>query len=156
MKSDWINYPFSIFVAAVHTTFGGILISGLACCVGQLSFWFVKPVVFGSLTRTDLSYYLFQACNAWLLCPLLGTLGLWGIPFFILQIICFYQIVREEKPILHRFFIIAYAQLALAFLTQCFSLGWNWDDAIALGLALLAIGFFHGAGFWAVGLQRQS
>jgi hypothetical protein len=155
MKSDWINFPLSVFVAAVHTTFGGIIISALACCVGQLSFWFVKPVVFGSLTGTDLSYYLFQACNAWLLCPLLGTLGLWGIPFFIIQIFCFYQIVWEEKPVFHRFFIIAYSQLILAFLTQLFSLGWSKDSPIALGFALLVLGIIHGVVFWIAGLQQE-
>lgn len=142
--------------AAVHTTLGGILLSLLACCVGQLSFWFLQPEMFDSFNGTELSYYFGEAWTSWLLCPLLGILGLWGIPFFIIQITCFYEIVWAEKSILHRFFIIAYSQLALAFLTQCFLIGWNWDDTIALGLALLVIGLFHGSGFWTVGLQRQS
>jgi hypothetical protein len=121
-----------------------------------VAFWFLQPEIFDSFNGTDLSYYFVEACTSWLLCPLLGILGLWGIPFFIIQTTCFYQIVWAEKPVLHRFFIIAYSQLALAFLTQSFSIGWNWDDTIALGLALLVIGLFHGMGFWVVGFQRQS
>ena len=144
MKSEWIDYPVSVIIAATRTTVGAILLFILACGFGHLAFWMTQPEVLSPSNYTGRWYYVEDALASWPISVALGVLGLWGLPSLAIQIVCFHHLIWTEKSRLHLFFAVAAAQTLLAFLFHGFVLGWVWDTAVTLALACIALGLPYG------------
>jgi len=153
MRSSWTDYPIGIFIEATRTTVGGILLAIFACVVGMWLPMSISDFLDGSWNG------LLDSFRKALLFPIISLMGiacLYGIPFILVQWVCFYQIVWLESNLLHRWFIIAYCQfLLLAFCTEgkmaCY---WDWKTVVVFALTLLVLGGLHFFLAWVV--RRQN
>jgi len=103
-------------MALIRTIIGGIFFFVSACLIGAWLCTGLIPVILDVNNHTSVWYYFEEAV---FMLPIHiggGIIGLYGIPFIIIQAMCFYQIIWKGKNLLHSWFATAYCQATLMYL----------------------------------------
>jgi len=82
----------------------------------------------------------------------MGILCLYGIPFVVIQVICFHQIIFEGNNLLHNWFATAYCQAILMYLSTSVVQGrgfWR-EHTTDLAIALFVLGILHAFLTWVI------
>jgi len=140
----------SVWMAVVRTIIGRIFLFISACVVGQwMGFGFISMIFGMSHDAFDWG----DLVEMLVVLPFIsgaGILGLYGIPFVIIQIICFHQIICEEKNLLHSWFATAYCQVTLTYLFTSIweERGLLREHTTDFAIAVLVLGGIHAFFAW--------
>ena len=143
---DYIN----VLMAVIRTIIGRIFLFISACLIGAwISMGFFSMIF--NLPHNTLNWSdLLETPMVLFFINGMGILGLYGIPFIIIQVICFYQIIIEEKNLLHGWFAAAYCQATLTYLFLSIPGGYGFlsEHAIDFAIAVLFLGAIHAFITW--------
>ena len=107
--------------------------------------------------HTGIWYYFDGAVEMLPLNIGMGVFGLYGIPFIIIQAICFYKIIWEEKNLLHCWFATVYCQATLTYLYTSIPKGRGLlsDHTTDFTIAVLVLCGIHAFFAWVMAWRNK-
>jgi len=159
MKKEWLDYPIGAFRAAASTMIGSFFLSYFACLVATLLYGVIVMISDGVENGFDFSHLpnWAEVLSLPFVVSGMGILGLYGIPFSLIQAGYFCQILQEEN-VFRNCFILAYCQVLLTYLWGAIweEAGfWGWNFA-CIAITLFILGGTHGFLTWTMTRRRKS
>ncbi len=143
MKTDWANYPLSVFGAAARSTVGGLasLIAGLS--VGT---WLGFVVLADDLDfLTDPTCWTFFALVAFLGPIAVSCIQLWGFLHVGLIIVVLHMLVHEDASRLRMAAFVSLPQFLCTVVAYGILRGVDWDMALRFSIVAPVAGVLAAA-----------